>query len=302
MSSSPSASTPPVVSGWQVYITPVKDFVAGAVGGVALVLVGHPLDTLKVRLQTGGDKFNGLLDVFSQTLKKEGLGGFYKGIASPIVGVAAMNATLFFAWGSSCRWMKSTPDEVLSVPKLLCAGLITGFAVSFVEGPVDLIKSKMQIQYTGKAGAGATFRCFADILKNFGIRGIYQGLGATFLRNIPANAAYFGVYEVCRRKFSGDVKQENLSTIATLCAGGLGGVAYWTFSFPMDVNKSKIQTEPSIIEKRKYKNSLDCIQQMWKNEGMKAFWRGFTPCLIRAFPANAACFFTYEFTRKLLGQ
>jgi len=41
---------------------------------------------------------------------------------------------------------------------------------------------------------------------------------------------------------------------------------------------------------------------MWKNEGMKAFWRGFTPCLIRAFPANAACFFTYEFTRKLLGQ
>jgi len=255
-----------------------------------------------VRLQTGGDQFKGLLDVFSKTLKKEGVGGFYKGIASPIVGVAAMNATLFFAWGTSCRWMRSTPEEVLSIPKLIIAGLMTGFAVSFVEGPVDLIKSKMQIQYSSSAGAGATFRCFSNILKTFGIRGLYQGLGATLFRNIPANAAYFGVYEICRRKFSGDTSNANLSTLATLCAGGLGGVAYWSFSYPMDVNKSKIQTEPSEIEKRKYKNTLDCMQQMWKNEGgMKAFWRGFTPCIIRAFPANAACFFAYEFSRKLLG-
>jgi len=84
----------------------LKDFIAGAVGGVALVLSGHPLDTMKVRLQTGGSQFTGLGDVFRQTWRKEGFKGFYKGMASPLAGVAAMNAVLFYAWSGSCRLLK----------------------------------------------------------------------------------------------------------------------------------------------------------------------------------------------------
>jgi hypothetical protein len=37
----------------------------------------HPLETVKTRMQVGGD---GLLTVIGNTAKKEGIGGFYKGI------------------------------------------------------------------------------------------------------------------------------------------------------------------------------------------------------------------------------
>lgn len=54
----------------------VKDFVAGCAGGVLQVLSGHPLDTLKVRLQTqsaGGPQFTGMMDCFSKTVASEGV-------------------------------------------------------------------------------------------------------------------------------------------------------------------------------------------------------------------------------------
>ncbi len=54
-----------------------KDFVAGCVGGMFQVLSGHPLDTLKVRLQTSGSPgapvFNGMMDCARKTIKAEGV-------------------------------------------------------------------------------------------------------------------------------------------------------------------------------------------------------------------------------------
>lgn len=51
--------------------------------GIAVCLVGHPFDTLKVRLQTQpvhNPVYKGLADCFMKTLKWEGIGGLYKGV------------------------------------------------------------------------------------------------------------------------------------------------------------------------------------------------------------------------------
>lgn len=60
-----------------------KDVAAGTCGGVAICLVGHPFDTLKVRLQTQPTEnplYSGLFDCFKKTLKWEGIGGLYRGV------------------------------------------------------------------------------------------------------------------------------------------------------------------------------------------------------------------------------
>lgn len=60
-----------------------KNTVSGTVGGIAVCLVGHPFDTLKVRLQTqpvDRPVYKGLSDCFFKTLKWEGIGGLYKGV------------------------------------------------------------------------------------------------------------------------------------------------------------------------------------------------------------------------------
>lgn len=80
---------------------------AGTFGGIAQTIAGHPLDTVKVRLQTQVTvpgqlpQFAGMVDCFRKTVKGEGFFGLYKGAASPMAGAMAMNAALFFSYGQS---------------------------------------------------------------------------------------------------------------------------------------------------------------------------------------------------------
>lgn len=61
-----------------VEISPFHDFVAGTAAGVALTVVGHPFDTVKVRLQTE-KVFKGGLQCLLETIQKEGIRALYKG-------------------------------------------------------------------------------------------------------------------------------------------------------------------------------------------------------------------------------
>lgn len=78
-------------------------------------------------------------------------------------------------------------------------------------------------------------------------------------------------------------------------------MAYWGFTFPADVIKSSMQTDAIDPKERKYRGIVDCARQIYQTKGIRGFFRGFTPCMVRSFPSNAVCFFGYEYTRRLLG-
>ena len=52
----------------------IRSFVAGGAGGVCAVVVGHPFDLVKVRLQTAQKgMYTGAIDVVKKTIAREGL-------------------------------------------------------------------------------------------------------------------------------------------------------------------------------------------------------------------------------------
>ena len=57
-----------------------------------------------------------------------------------------------------------------------------------------------------------------------------------------------------------------------------------------DVIKSKIQTDGFSGSEQKYRGVIDCARQIWAKEGVKGFYRGFVPCMVRCAPANAGTF------------
>ncbi|KII60249.1 Mitochondrial substrate carrier family protein G [Thelohanellus kitauei] len=66
-----------------VWYRNLKGICCGTTGGIAVTLVGHPFDTLKVRLQTQcstSPTYNGVIDCLKKTIKWEGVGGLYKGV------------------------------------------------------------------------------------------------------------------------------------------------------------------------------------------------------------------------------
>jgi len=209
------------------------------------------------------------------------------------------------SYGQSKAILRKDAGDELDVPRLWLAGAMVGFTVSFVESPVDLFKSQLQVQYgTGQPRYAGFFDCARKIVSSYGVRGMYQGLSATLLRDIPANAAYFGVYEMARRFLArqqgGSVR--DLPAWKVLVAGGFGGMAYWIFVYPADVIKSTIQTDSIVPAERKYRGLLHTAQRIMTVDGISGFWKGFAPCIIRSFPANAVCFLAYEQALKLLGS
>ena len=182
----------------------LKDIAAGTVGGISICLVGHPFDTLKVRLQTqptgNAAVYKGLSDCFLMTVKEEGIGGLYKGVGSPLVGQMFFRACMFLSYGQSVHVIQEylTNKRPMSTQWYFLAGAMTGAISSFIESPIDFFKSQVQVEIikTKRTGDPARYRnvfhCASEIIKQRGFRGAYQGLSGTFLRNIPASASYFG--------------------------------------------------------------------------------------------------------------
>ena len=70
--------------------------------------------------------------------------------------------------------------------------------------------------------------------------------------------------------------------------------------YPIDVIKSKLQTDGFTAATRQYSSALDCARQTFAKEGVAGFFKGFTPCILRAAPANAVTFLGFEMAMRLL--
>ncbi|CAD5221926.1 unnamed protein product [Bursaphelenchus okinawaensis] len=282
----------------------VKSFFAGGVGGSFTVMVGHPFDTVKVRLQTmptpkPGEKplYAGTLDCFRSTIAKDGITGLYKGMAAPLVGVSPLFA-LFFGGCAVGRWLqpKKPGQADYTFVQNANAGAFAGVLTTVVMVPGERIKCLLQVQ---SAGGPQKYSGPLDVVKQLykegGIKSIYRGTAATLMRDVPASAAYLSVYEYLKNLFAGEGNRDKLSPTATLLAGGFAGIANWSVCIPADVLKSRLQTAPE----GKYKGIRDVFKEVIKTEGPAGLFRGFTPVMLRAFPANAACFFGVELTLSL---
>jgi len=131
-----------------------------------------------------------------------------------------------------------------------------------------------------------------------GIRGLFKGMVPTMAREVPGNAALFGVYEALKQLLAGGTDTSGLDRGSLLLAGGLAGGAYWLAVYPTDVIKSVIQIDD--YKNPKFSGSIDAFRRISATEGFKGLYKGFGPAMARSVPANAACFLAYEMTRSAL--
>ncbi|KAJ2616397.1 carnitine transporter [Coemansia sp. RSA 1365] len=89
----------------------VKSFLAGGLGGMCLVAAGHPLDLLKVRMQTSSE-YKSTFDCFRKTLAENGVRGMYRGMAAPLVGATPVFAICFWGYDMGQKIMRSAYNMV----------------------------------------------------------------------------------------------------------------------------------------------------------------------------------------------
>ncbi|KAM8830290.1 mitochondrial carnitine/acylcarnitine carrier protein-like isoform 2-T2 [Synchiropus picturatus] len=281
-------------------VSPLKNFMAGGVGGTCLLLAGHPLDTIKVRLQTQPKAsaqyvlYTGTYDCFRKTISKEGVLGLYKGMGAPLAGVAPMMAISFFGFGLGKQLQQTDPGKPLTHSQIFLSGCLAGVFTTVIVAPGERIKCLLQVQAgSAKSRYTGPVDCAVRLYKEQGIRSVYKGTVLTLIRDVPSNGLYFLTYEYLKNVLTPEGQSvSQLSTPKILLAGGVAGILNWTIALPPDVLKSNFQTDG------KYTGLVDVLRTLLREEGPKGLYKGFNAVFLRAFPANAACFLGFEVALK----
>ncbi|KAJ5718797.1 hypothetical protein N7488_004443 [Penicillium malachiteum] len=294
-------------------VAQLRSLAAGAAGGLCAVVVGHPFDLVKVRLQTAEKGiYSGAMDVVRKTVAREGLArGLYAGVSAPLVGVTPMFAVSFWGYDlgktlvntySTVPVKNDTPQY--SIAQISAAGFFSAIPMTLITAPFERVKVLLQIQGQNPPPPGEKPKysggmdVVRQLYKEGGIRSVFRGSAMTLARDGPGSAAYFAAYEYIKRSLTPKDSEGNvtgdLSLSAVVAAGGAAGIAMWIPVFPVDTIKSRLQSAPG-------KPTIGgTIRTVYASGGFKAFFPGFGPALCRAVPANAATFLGVELAHKFM--
>ncbi|GKZ58871.1 hypothetical protein AnigIFM49718_004709 [Aspergillus niger] len=300
-----SSGAPLYTSEWR---DTVKDLVAGAAGGVAQVFIGQPFDLVKVRLQTQGGTNTNALSLTQQIWKREGPLSFYKGSIVPLLGVGACHPIRRLPLLPAPHRAPQPSNPPIPTyhsdpPPILPRRLLAGLTNSLISGPIEHIRIRLQTQPHGALALyTGPLDCARKIISQAGIlRGLYRGQVATLLREGHGIGVWFASYEgflglAAQRQ--GKRRDELPSWQIALC-GGLAGEMLWLLSHPVDVIKSKMQSD-GFGEAQRYKGFREAVRMTWRGEGVRGLFFGIGPALARAMPVSAGTFAVVELVRKVL--
>jgi len=171
------------------------NILSGGMAGTCSLLFVYSLDYARTRLANdakgkGGERqFNGLIDVYTKTLKSDGIQGLYRGFAISAVGIFIYRG-MYFGMFDTLKplLLGDTPNVGLS--------FLLGWAVTITAGlmsyPIDTIRRRMMMTSGGGVKYKGSIDCGIQILKNEGFMSMMKGAGANILRGVAGAGVLAG--------------------------------------------------------------------------------------------------------------
>ncbi|EGC33967.1 hypothetical protein DICPUDRAFT_94919 [Dictyostelium purpureum] len=279
---------------------PWQRLVAGAIAGTADVWACHPLDRIKTQLQNNPGKT--IPATFKDIVSKGK--GFTGGVYSLYEGILPMTAEAvfkvgirYFAFSWFTEQYKNTVYNGRTLTKgegfvsNLVGGAFAGTIESFVVViPCELLKVRHMTQEHNKS-FGTVFK---DVLREEGFRGLYKGGSATLLRQITNHMIRFPTFYAITDYLKKGDHSVHLPVWQNLTAGGLAGTASTLFNNPLDTIKTRMQKQGQ------NQTSMQVVREIYKENGLKGFWAGCVPRILRVAPGQAITWAVVELVMGFL--
>ena len=223
-----------------------------------------------------------------------------KGATLPFLGVGACVSIQFTVFHSARQAFEQLSERAehsrrgLSTSQAYFAGAAAGIANSFISGPIEHIRTRMQLQPHGSGKLyNGSVDCVRKVFAQAGIAGLYKAWPMAIAREFQAYGCYFATFELCMRGVMEAQKKErrDLSVWQIAPCGALAGIAFWIGSYPIDVIKSKQQAD-GFGSNAKLGGPWEIAKDTWRKGRFLGFWRGLSPTLVRTSLSSAGCFAT----------
>ncbi|RDW89312.1 mitochondrial carrier protein-like protein [Coleophoma cylindrospora] len=301
----------------------VEAFAGFAAGNISTLAV-HPLDVIKTRLQvhrsTSSAPISSLSVLRSLTSNASPIQSLYRGLTPNLIGNS-------FSWGIFFYFKSRIEDSIgelrnrpindshsfirgqykLGWSDHFVASGSSGLLIAVGTAPIWVLKTRIVTTDKGSDGAYTSmWQGAKDIWKTEGLRGFYRGLGASCL-GVSHGAVQFAVYDSMKSFWAGylertprtiasggkdrDGEQKLSNTATTICSLSSKVIAGVT-TYPYQPIRSRMQTKNA--EERFGKGFTGVAKRIFREEGIRGFYRGVGTSVIRVLPATWVTFLVYE--------
>ncbi|CAK6982674.1 calcium-binding mitochondrial carrier protein SCaMC-2-A [Scomber scombrus] len=169
----------------------------------------------------------------------------------------------------------------------LVAGGAAGAVSRTVTAPLDRVKVMMQV-YGSRTNNMCIMSGLMQMIKEGGTRSLWRGNGVNIIKIAPESALKFMAYEQIKRLIGSD--KETLSILERFAAGSMAGVMAQSTIYPMEVLKTRLALRTT----GQYSGITDCAKQIFRREGLSAFYKGYIPNMLGIIPYAGIDLAVYE--------
>lgn len=291
---------------------------AGFTAGIVSTLVVHPFDVIKTRLQIEahtktmpGNSWRVIRQIAYEArhantphlATSDVTRAFYRGLMPNMIGNSVSWALYFMWYGKIKDLIRNTRirthhehgpnNTALNSSDYFLASGISGILTAVFTNPIWVIKTRMLS--TARSTPGA-YRSIShgtlDLYRSEGVRGFYRGLLPS-LFGVSHGAIQFMAYEQLKNHW-GRSRQGGTSGLTNLDFLTLSAVSKMfagTITYPYQVVRARLQTYDA---QTRYRGAADVVRQVYAREGVKGFYRGLGPNLVRVVPSTCVTFLVYE--------
>ncbi|XP_076930662.1 ADP,ATP carrier protein 1, mitochondrial-like [Bidens hawaiensis] len=173
---------------------------SGGLAGASSLFFVYSLDYARTRLANdakaakkggGGRQFNGLVDVYKQTLASDGIAGLYRGFNISCVGIIVYRGLYFGLYDSIKPVLLTGTWEDSFIRSFALGWLITNGA-GLASYPIDTVRRRMMMTSGQAVKYKSSMDAFTQILKNEGAKSLFKGAGANILRAVAGAGVLSG--------------------------------------------------------------------------------------------------------------
>lgn len=311
---------------------------AGGVAGSVGKTVTAPLSRLTILFQVHSmvstrhtDRYSSsVVGAFSKVLKNEGVRALWKGNGASVLHRFPYSAVNFFTYE-----MVKTTIVAQGHPSFSNSSSLTLFASGAVAGgvatvacyPIDLIRTRLATQLNTEVRYHGIRHAAQRIYVEEGLRGLYRGMFATLMVTVPNLAINFTLYDALKVRMRAFRKQQRLAQVTgasdgsvavvdvddfdeddqtvgvvdTLVCGGGAGIASSLVTFPIDVVRRRLQISAIHSASSGIPTTpMGIAQDLWTTQGVRGFYRGLTPELMKVVPMVGITFGMFDRLKKVM--
>ncbi|KAI7822453.1 mitochondrial carrier domain-containing protein [Kickxella alabastrina] len=296
-------------SKWQQSL---KSSIAGAGAGCVSSVVTCPLDLVKTRLQyqgvleakysgnsggiSGYRPYGGTVNTLRRIVGEEGVLGLYRGLAPMLMGYLPTWGIYFTAYEALKREVPRQFPTVSNTGVHVVSAMGAGATTSVLTNPIWVLKSRFMTQskFT-EYRYSSMWDAVTVIRRTEGLGGFYKGLGSSLL-GVTHVAVQFPLYEALKAWMGVDSSHVESSRI--LAASAASKMVASSVTYPHEVIRTRLQNQTRAPFK--YAGICHAVVLIYREEGVRAFYRGLATNLIRTVPASMMTLLTYELLIRVL--